>query len=124
MPRIPVGRHSTPAASFRISGCHGRQIAADCLPPFLSGGGSCQFIGLEFLPGTVADVEHVDLLLLLHDAVDYAVHVRLVAKEQVSEVTVFWRHRAAVGAASQGANGVPEAAISGKSRIGRASCRE
>src|ERR1039458_5440185 len=80
---------------------------------------SCQFIGLEFLPGTVADVEHVDLLLLLHDAVDYAVHVRLVAKEQVSEVTVFWRHRAAVGAASQGANGVPEAAIPGKSRIRR-----
>jgi hypothetical protein len=71
------------------------------------------------LPGTVADVEHVDLLLLLHDAVDYAVHVRLVAKEQVSVVTVFWRHRAAVGAASQGANGVPEAAISGKSRIRR-----
>src|ERR1022692_3432617 len=59
-------------------------------------------IGLELLPGTVADVKHVDLLLLLHDAVDYAVHVRLVAKEQVSVVTVFWRHRAAVGAASQG----------------------
>src|ERR1035438_2186019 len=65
-------------------------------------------------------MEHVDLLLLLNNSVDYAVDVRLAAIKQVPEVTILWRHRAPVGAVSQGANGVPEAAIPGKSRVRRA----
>ena len=55
-------------------------------------------MGIEFLPRAVADVEHIDLLLLLQNPVDYAVDMRLVAVEQVPEVTVFRRRRAAVGA--------------------------
>jgi hypothetical protein len=70
-------------------------MLAPCLVPR-----SCQFIGPEFLPGAVADVEHVDLLLLLYNTVDYAVDVRLAAIEQVSEVAVFWRNWAAFGAVS------------------------
>jgi hypothetical protein len=59
-------------------------------------------IGLgEVLPGAVADVEHIDPLLLFKNAVDDAIYVWLATVEQVPELLVFGRRRATLGSFSR-----------------------
>jgi hypothetical protein len=43
------------------------------------------------------DVEHNYVLLVLEDAKDYAINVRFVPEEQVSEFTVLMCYRATIG---------------------------
>src|ERR1035438_8415527 len=64
-------------------------------------------------------MEHVDLLLLLNNSVDYAVDVRLAAIKQVPEVTILWRHRARLGLFRR-VRMASLRAIPGKSRVRRA----
>jgi hypothetical protein len=78
---------------------------------------SGQVIGSEFLPCTMADVEHIDLLLFLKNPEDYPVDMRLVAVKQMPELTVFWRYRATIGAIPQSTNGVFETSIPRESSL-------
>src|ERR1019366_8232830 len=77
------------------------------------------YIGpLESTPRAVADVEHVDLFLFFHHAVNRAVDVRLVAVKQVSEFVVFRGHGAPVRLFFQVENRLLEPAIPLQSGVG------
>lgn len=54
------------------------------------------------------DVEHNYILLVLEDAKDYAINVRFVPEEQMSEFAVLMCYRATIGIVFWSANGSPK----------------
>lgn len=59
----------------------------------------------------MADMQHLNVLLLFHDAVDHAIHVRLVAVQQMPEFAIFARCGAPIRVAFEAENRLLETAI-------------